>query len=250
MLSKNRIKFLKSLQVKKYRKLHQNFIVEGEKSVLELLKSDYEVLALYASNDFIEANKNTLTQSNISDIEEASIKELSQASAWVSNQSALALVKIPKSKKLLPEKDEYILALDNIQDAGNLGTILRIADWYGITKIICSKDTVDLYNPKAISASMASFLRVHLYYCNLKTYFEEVNTNIYGALLNGKNIHNINFNQNGGIILLGNESQGIQQELMPFINQKITIPKFGQAESLNVAIATAVICDNLRKNIN
>jgi TrmH family RNA methyltransferase len=136
--------------------------------------------------------------------------------------------------------------LDDIRDPGNLGTILRIADWYGIRKLICSSSTADVYNPKVISASKGSFTRVEWYYCELNAYLKERSVPVYGAFLDGANVHTHGF-EKSGYIVLGNEANGISFEVEQLVSQRITIPRFGGAESLNVGIATAIICDNLRR---
>jgi TrmH family RNA methyltransferase len=163
----------------------------------------------------------------------------------------LAVVKTKPNDFLYAEKQEYVLVLDDIRDPGNLGTIIRIADWYGITKIICSLTTTDWYNPKVIAASKGSFTRVRGYYVELDMYLEKVRTTeqgtrIYGTFLEGKNIHQTTFAE-AGYIVMGNESNGISPSVETFITQKITIPRFGGAESLNVGIAAAVVLDNWRR---
>jgi TrmH family RNA methyltransferase len=148
---------------------------------------------------------------------------------------------------LVVSEQEYGIVLDDIHDPGNLGTIVRTADWFGIRKIIASPETADFYNPKVISATMGSFTRVQVYYTDLATYLSGTKHRIYGAFLDGTDIHSVRFT-NGGLIVIGSESHGISAELAPFVREKVTIPKYGQAESLNAAIATAIICDNLRRN--
>jgi TrmH family RNA methyltransferase len=155
-----------------------------------------------------------------------------------------------ENKPIIADADEFVLVLDDIRDPGNLGTILRIADWYGIKKVICSETTVDFYNPKVVSASMGSFTRILVYYSEISEYFENIeknkNTEIIGTFLNSENVHHFDF-PSSGYIVLGNESNGIGSEVEKVITKKITIPRFGEAESLNVGIATAVVLDNLRR---
>ena len=141
---------------------------------------------------------------------------------------------------------EFVLVLDDIRDPGNLGTIIRTADWYGIHKIVASVETADFYNPKVISATMGSFTRVSIFYTDLPQYLSGIKHRIFGAFLNGKNIHEVSFAP-GGLVVIGNESRGISATLNSYITDKITIPRYGEAESLNAAIATAIICDNLRR---
>ena len=172
--------------------------------------------------------------------------EIEKVSALESNDSALAVVK--QKQNILPEikTDEIIIALDEIKDPGNLGTIVRIADWYGIQNIIASKTTADFYNSKVISASMGSFTRINIFYTDLAEFLSKIKLPILGAYLEGENIHKMSFPKNG-ILLMGNESNGISKEMEKFVTQKVTIPGYGKAESLNVAIATAVILDNWKR---
>jgi TrmH family RNA methyltransferase len=246
MISKKWLKLIHSLQIKKYRKQHQAFLVEGAKSVLELISSDYKIIVLFVTQEFFNENIRELGSLSFS-YEIVSQEELEKTGAFQSNNASLAVVSTKPNDPLHVSAKEYSLMLDDIKDPGNLGTIIRIADWYGITKIICSHTTTDIYNPKVISASMGSFTRVRLYYCDLADYLAS-NTHIpvYGAFLSGQNIHTVSFASHG-IIVMGNESQGISADLERFIREKIHIPRYGKAESLNAGIATAIILDNLRR---
>lgn len=248
-ISKRQFKFLNALQVKKYRKQHQSFVVEGEKSVTETLESAYQVNELYCSEQFA-GDHASLLQNSPAQVFVVPAGELKKASHFQTNNSCLAVVQIPDAAPIAAlQNNEYALVLDGIQDPGNLGTIIRIADWYGIRSIIASPDTVDIYNPKVIAACMGSFLRITIHYIALDAYFKElVAPQIYGAFLDGENLHEWSFPKESGYIVLGNESQGIRTYLQPYINNKITIPRFGQAESLNVAMATAIICDHVKKD--
>jgi len=244
MVSKKWQKLVKSLQYKKYRKEEGVFFVEGAKSVQELLASDYEIEIIFATSSFLAREKNIPTNTPV---ETATEQELVEIGTLQSNQDCLAVVRQKENSFISLESNEILVALDNIQDPGNMGTILRICDWYGIKKVVCSNQTVDLYNPKVINSSMGSFLRVQTYYTNLVEYLSQYNqTNIYGALLEGENLHQSQLSKTG-IVLMGNESSGISNELIPLVNRKITIPRFGGAESLNVAIATAVVLDNFMR---
>jgi TrmH family RNA methyltransferase len=243
MVSKKWQKLVKSLQYKKYRKEEGLFFIEGAKSVQELLQSDFKVEILFATPQFLAKNK---ISSNIP-VEIATEPELIEIGTLQSNQDCLAVAQQKENKFIFPEKEEILLLLDNIQDPGNMGTIIRICDWYGIKKVVCSNQTVDLYNPKVVNSSMGSFLRVDIFYTDLKDYLSnQKNIPIYGTLLEGENIHTLSLSKNG-ILIMGNEANGISDELIPFITQKVTIPKFGGAESLNVAIATAVALDNFMR---
>jgi TrmH family RNA methyltransferase len=182
-------------------------------------------------------------------VEIVSADELSRVGTLESNNAAIAVVRTKENHPLLAESGEIVLVLDDVRDPGNLGTILRIADWYGIYKIICSRTTAEVYNPKVISASKGSFARVRWYYTDLVDYLQNRADQqpVYGAFLGGENIHSMPFGQEGGYLVMGNEANGIHSELIPVLTQKITIPRFGGAESLNVGIATAVILDNWRR---
>ncbi len=247
MFSKQQQKYVQSLQIKKYRQEHQRFLVEGAKSVQELLKSDLETELLLCTPKFFLENEKSLIKISV---EQISQTELEKLGTLQSNDSALAVVKMRENIPLIADADEFALVLDDIRDPGNLGTILRIADWYGIKKVICSETSVDFYNPKVVSASMGSFTRILVYYFEISEYFENIiknkNTEIIGTFLNSENVHRFDF-PSSGYIVLGNESNGIGAEVEKLITKKITIPRFGEAESLNVGIATAVVLDNLRR---
>lgn len=248
MLSKNVLKYLSSLQQKKYRQEYGAFLVEGAKSVLELLASDFEVEMVVATDKFYKENTRSLEKQPFR-VEIATPDELVRAGTLQSNDAALAVVKTKSNDFLYAEEGEYVLVLDDIRDPGNLGTMIRIADWYGIRKMVCSLTTTDWYNPKVVAASKGSFTRVQGFYTDLKTYFEgrlASEVSVYGTFLEGKNIHQITFTKTGYIVM-GNESNGIGSEVEKFVTDKITIPRFGEAESLNVGIATAIVLDNWRR---
>ncbi len=246
MISAKWLKLLNSLQIKKYRKLHQLFLVEGAKSVLEMLHTGYPIQTLFATQSFISEHIRNSKNPGF-ELYPATEDELVKAGTFQTNNACIAVAPLPENKSLAPGPDEYALLLDGVQDPGNLGTIIRIADWYGITKIICSLDAVDVYNPKTIAGSMGSFMRVQAYYTDLPDYLQmHPEKTVYGAFLDGENVHQTQFDQSG-LIVMGSESHGIREPLQPFISRKIHIPRYGAAESLNVGIATAVICDNLRR---
>ena len=246
MLSKNLIKHTQSLADKKNRQAEGVFLVEGQKSVQELLVSDFEVETLVITEDFYQQNYLLLDSKTIR-IETATAAELAKAGTLKTNDAALAVVKTKPNDFLCVEGQEYALVLDDVRDPGNLGTIIRIADWYGISKIICSNSSTDWYNPKVIAASKGSFTRVRGYHCNLTEYLEkQTNQPIYGTFMAGQNLHQTVF-ATSGYVVLGNESNGISEVVEAFVNQRITIPRWGAAESLNVGIAAALVCDNLRR---
>lgn len=244
MLSKARIKFIKSLQLKKYRKQEQCFVVQGEKSVLETLQSGFHIQQLVATPDFIERNRQTMVSFK-GEVLIVNGSELAALGEYSSNDAALAIVSIPPNEFQKPVTG-FVLMLDDIRDPGNLGTIIRTADWYGIHTIIASEETADVYNHKVIQSSMGSFTRVQVIYTSLVEYLKLNKLPVYGTFLNGANVHTLSFG-NEGIIVIGNEANGISLQVEQFVTDRITIPAFGKAESLNAAIATAVVLDNLRR---
>jgi len=245
MLTKSKIKLIKSLQEKKYRNEYGLFLVEGEKSVKELLESDFKIDYVLSTNDFYTENSKLIESKGIEhDIVEKG--EIEKASSLLTNDSALAVVFQKENKPFLINSDEIVLVLDDVRDPGNLGTIIRIADWYGIKKIVASESTVDQYNNKTISATKGSFTRVQMFYTDLEKLLKNTKVPILGTFMTGENIHSFNFPK-GGILVMGNESNGISKNIEKFISTKITIPSFGETESLNVAIATAVIVDNWKR---
>lgn len=249
MITRKDIKLIKSLHQKKYRYQHGLFLVEGTKSVLELLVSSFKVETLMATQLFLQTYHKLLKQqaSNFP-VVEMSEPALSSLSSFKNNQNVLAVVAIPSVPPPPLAPGAYELALDNVSDPGNLGTILRIADWYGIGRVVCSPTTTDAYAPKVVSASMGSFLRVSITYTDLTAYLQQASGPVYGAALDrGASVHRFNPARPGGIIVLGNESAGISAALAPAISQYLHIPRFGRAESLNVGVATAVLCDNLMR---
>lgn len=241
MLSKAKIKFVKSLQIKKYRKQEQCFVLEGAKSIQELLDSDFETVMVIGTSEFIMGIKIP----KVVEVTEVSLKELELVSEFQSNDAGLAVARMKPNQSFLVSADEFALVLDDIRDPGNLGTIIRTADWYGIQKIIASEETADYYNPKVISATMGSFTRVKMFYTDLVRYLGEHHHRVFGAYLEGHDIHKVDFGKSG-LVLIGNEARGISSSLGRFVTDKITIPKYGKAESLNAAIATAIICDQIK----
>lgn len=242
MISKAKAKFIKSLQLKKYRKDEQCFVVEGAKGVTELLHSGFEVVWLAGTDSFLRSSHEIVNKPAL-DLVEASEQELASLGSFTTNNAALAIARMrPNVAPSL--KNEFVLALDDIRDPGNLGTIIRTADWYGINNIIASSETADFYNPKTISATMGSFCRVNVYYTELHSYLTKTDWPLFGASLTGESIYRVNFGQKG-FIVIGNESQGISAALLQLIKKPITIPRIGGAESLNASIATAIILDNV-----
>lgn len=243
MISQKWSKLIRSLHQKKYRKAEQLFFVEGEKAVLELLASGWQVDAVFGTEAFLQCYPQQVAAAAL--VQPCSSDELVKVGTFASNDAALAVVKMPPQNDFKPHQQGFVLVLDQVNDPGNLGTIIRIADWYGIRHIVCSPDTADCYNPKVIAAAKGSFLRVQLHYQPLQPLLANSSVPVYGAYLGGESVHSLKLSQPAGFIVLGNEANGISAELEAVISRKITIPAYGEAESLNVGIAAAVICDNL-----
>ena len=246
MVSKKLSSLIRSLHQKKFRKKEGLFLVEGAKSVLEVLQSGYRVKTLVATALFLTEHQEILLHNQF-EIVEASASELTALGTLQTNDTALLIAKMEENKPLQAEAHEWVLVLDDVGDPGNLGTIIRIADWYGIQKIVCSDSTVDFYNPKVIAASKGSFSRVRAYYTDLNEFLQQTHLPAYGADLQGESVHTLVF-PTSGYLLMGSESHGISEQLAARLNGRITIPAYGAAESLNVAVATAIICDNLRRH--
>ena len=247
MISKNQLKLIHSLELKKQRKKQGLFLVQGEKNVSELFTSDFEIVNLFASTDYINKNAGILRDKQLVHLTiESKAEELQKAGTLQTNNSVIAVVKCKAYDTPVIQNNELILILDQVGDPGNLGTIIRVADWYGIKHVICSPDCADLYNPKVIAATMGSFVRVRVSHTELCDYLAVQTKPIYGAFLEGKNIHKSQLSTSA-FIVMGSESHGISESVSQFITDKITIPNFGQAESLNVAMATGIILDNFKR---
>ncbi len=250
-LSKNKIKYIQSLKDKKYRDEYGTFVVEGDKMIAELI-SFVKCQLLIATPDFIQTNQ--IKDYRIDEIIEVSKSELSKASFLKNPQQALAVFYQPQyllDASLL--KEQLVLALDCIQDPGNLGTIIRLADWYGIENIICSMDTVDVYNPKVVQATMGALARVKVHYVDLYNYLKNTQgLPLYGTFLDGDNMYQQKLSETG-IIVMGNEGNGISSQIESLITNKLFIPNYPQeritSESLNVAVATAIICTEFRRRL-
>ncbi len=252
MVSKNTIKLIKSLAIKKYRLKEGMFLVEGDKNVLEVLNSQYQTEQLFATKRFIDENKRSCK--NALALQEAEPDEIRKMSLLQNPQNCLAVCKLPEAP-IFPEEltNNLSLYLDDIQDPGNLGTIIRICDWFRIEYLFCSPATVDFYNPKVIQASMGSLCRVKM----VKTTFPEVKllanssqTPIFGAFLEGENVYKKELPQKA-ILVVGNEGNGVNKSLEKQIPAKIKIPGFSEkssgAESLNVSVATAILCSEFKR---
>jgi TrmH family RNA methyltransferase len=240
MVSKNQIKLITSLQQKKYRNNNKLFFAEGVKVIHELLQSNFELEHLYSTqNDFAEVSKEKITL-----VDENDLKKISALST---PNSCLAVFKMPIEKNII--ESGLIVALDSIRDPGNLGTILRLCDWFGINQLLCSKETVDIYNPKVVQATMGSIARVNVNYIDLNAFIAQTKLPVFGTFMDGKNIYKTSLPQEG-IIVMGNEANGISEELEQLIQNRLTIPRFGdiqKTESLNVATATSIVLSEFRR---
>ena len=241
MVSKNQIKLITSLHQKKYRKEHKLFLAEGPKVVRELLRAGFDLQYFFSTHaDFPEVNASQITL--------ASESELKKCSALTTPNECLAVFKIPEQKKV--SESGLIVALDAIRDPGNLGTIIRLCDWFGIKELVCSEETADLYNPKVVQATMGSIARVNVSYVNLDHFLKNSSLPIFGTFMDGKNIYKTDLPQEG-IIIMGNEANGISEAIENRVQNRISIPRFGDlqmTESLNVATATAIILSEFKRN--
>ncbi|MBN8838148.1 MAG: RNA methyltransferase [Sphingobacteriia bacterium] len=239
MLTRSEIKYIQSLCQKKNREQEKLFLAEGPKLAEELLNSDWDIVKIYALQSWIEQQPDAIKQRTtmVSEKELAQISELQTP-----NQVVLLIRQKAMSDKAM--KHSWTIVLDGIQDPGNLGTIIRIADWFGVKQIVCSADTAELYNPKVVQSTMGSFVRVNIVYTDIENFLRNTDKPVYGAMLNGNSLFTMKHIQEG-ILVIGNESKGIRKNIQPFIGQKITIPRLGGAESLNAAVATGIILSHL-----
>ncbi|GAA4956148.1 RNA methyltransferase [Algibacter agarivorans] len=243
MLTKSQIRLITSLKHKKYRQQHGFFVVEGIKTIKELLQSNWMLHALYTTESF----NNSANPNNYRDEVLISEKDLKRISFLTTPNKALAIFKIPEPKPI--DDSGLIVALDDIRDPGNLGTIIRLCDWFGIKDLVCSRETADCFNPKVIQATMGSITRVNISYVDLAVFLKESETPIYGAFMEGETVYTKNLSQKG-ILVMGNEANGVSKEIETYINEKVAIPRFGDlqaTESLNVATATAILLSEFRR---
>jgi len=234
VISKNQIKFIKSLSLKKNRVKAQLFVAEGEKIVNELLNSKFEIEHIYATKQFSGINS-----SDKSAVTVVSSEELSRISNLTSPNNVLAIVRV--GQKELENNTGITLVLDDVNDPGNLGTIIRICDWFGVTQLICSANTVDCYNPKVVQSAMGSLFRVNITYLDLTTYLANIDTPIYGAYMGGIDVKGQESPKQAHLIM-GNEANGISESISKYITNKVSIKNIGEnTESLNVAVATSIL---------
>jgi RNA methyltransferase, TrmH family len=254
MLTKAQIQFVKSLRQKKYREQAQCFVAEGSKLVLEFINSRFTIDQVYALPEWADAHLDDLHKTPVTTV---SAKEMSRISGLTNAAPALVVCKIPvvdSSKQPEPTPSFPVILLDEIRDPGNLGTIIRIADWFGIPRVVCSPETVDLYNPKVIQATMGSVTRVQVQYESLKTFLKEQSSEIpvYALAMEGENINKVPMEENS-LLLVGSEAHGLSDEILPYVTCKLSVPWYppnrtSHAESLNAAVATGIACAMLRQN--
>jgi TrmH family RNA methyltransferase len=242
MISKSQLKYIQSLGQKKYRDEKGLFIAEGPKVIKELLQNNnVEFVGVYALSEWINQSEKLLEGIDVTTIDESELERISQLKT---PNDVIAVVRKFEIKE--PEtKGKISLVLDDIQDPGNLGTIIRIADWFGVVQIICSAGCADVYNPKVVQATMGSIARVSVFYTDLHEWLtRQHQIKSYAAVLGGRDVTKMNPLEEG-LIIIGNESRGVNDRLLQLVNEKITIPKRGRAESLNAAVATGIILSNL-----
>jgi TrmH family RNA methyltransferase len=240
-ISKNQLKLITSLSQKKYRQKHKLFIAEGIKVVQELLDSTFEVETLFCTDDFF-------TDTSIDKIVRIPEADLKKISNLRTPNKVLGVFKIPN--EIPVKKEGLILALDDLNDPGNLGTIIRLCDWFGITQLICSTKTVDCYNAKVVQASMGSLTRISIHYLDVLTYISETELPTFIADMEGENVYKTQLPKEG-ILIMGNEANGISETIKGFVKNKLSIPRFGETqetESLNVATATAILLSEFKRN--
>ncbi|SHG86338.1 TrmH family RNA methyltransferase [Flagellimonas flava] len=238
MVTKNQIKLVASLQQKKYRTQHKLFVVEGKKTVLELVEAGLKVYELFAETG-AELGRSI-------DYIELSNKDFKQISGQKTPSGILGVFHIPEPQGIA--EMGWVVALDAVRDPGNLGTIIRLCDWFGITQLVCSEDTVDCYNPKVLQATMGSIARVTINYVDLETYCRNTQLPLYGAFMDGDVVYKKQMSH-AGILVLGNEANGISTKIAALVGERIAIPQFGEAtaESLNVATAAAILLNEIRR---
>ena len=239
MVGKSQIKFIKSLQQKKYRNQNGLFVVEGIKTVQELLDSNIEPYKIYCSSA-------ELFQYPADQIKIISEVDLKKMSALKNPNKVLGVFKIPQPRKV--DDNDWILALDDVRDPGNLGTIIRLCDWFGIKHLVCSEQTVDCYNPKVLQATMGSITRVNVVYTDLVEFFKKTGLPVYGTFMDGDSVYSSVLPKKG-VLVMGNEANGISSEIENLVNSKVSIPQFGSkaTESLNVATAAAIFMNEIRR---
>lgn len=254
MFSKNKIKFINSLKKTKYREIHTLFFAEGEKLADEILNSGLKITTILATKEWLESNSMKLDQCK-AEIDEISEQDLAKISSLSTPNKVFVIAEQPQFTYNIEEiSNKLSLLLDDINDPGNLGTIIRIADWFGIQNIFCSENSVNQFNPKVVQSTMGAICRVKVHYVDFSSLIGSVKNlpdfNIYGTFLEGKTIYNESLTDKG-FIIMGSESHGISENIKPLINKKLFIPNFPfgkkTSESLNISVATAIVCSEFRR---
>lgn len=242
MISKSVIKYIQSLQQKKFRDEHHAFVAEGPKVVSGILQSGvFPLKAIYALQEWVDEHGKSLLQNHANKLEVVKDFELERLASYTTPNKVVAVFEKKQAVVVDDVSDRLTLVLDDIQDPGNLGTIIRTADWFGIEHIVCSPATADMYNSKVVQSTMASLGMVNVFYTDVKTWLQkQKGISIFAATLQGKSLNSYS-NIKEGILVIGNESKGVSDVVMKLANEKITIPRIGHAESLNAAVATGII---------
>ena len=240
MVVKSQLKYIKSLQQKKYRIEHNRFVAEGFKTVTELLQAGWKTELLLTTDKSVAEGLGSVAQV-------ISQRHMSQISSFKKASKVLGVFEIPNAREV--DFSDWIVVLDKVRDPGNLGTIIRLCDWFGVSHLVCSTDTVDAFNPKVLQATMGSIARVNLYYTDLSAFLESAALPVYGAFMEGNSVYKATLPE-AGILVMGNEANGISPEVNKLIQERISIPQFGtsSAESLNVATATAILLNEIRRS--
>ncbi len=251
MLSKNKIQFIRQLHQKKYRQQHRMFIVEGTRMMEELASSTWQIVEVIATKEWLSQNRKLMPEDI--PLHEATEKDLGRLTTFTTAPGVLAVVRMPA--EAAPGADiraDYVLMLDGISDPGNLGTILRTADWFGFKNVVCSMDTVELFNPKVVQATMGSLFRINVFYVEVVEFLQQLPDDIpvIGAMLAGESLPKMNFDDKG-VFVIGSESHGIRPEVESFLTRRLYIPAWhpNGPESLNASIAVALICYELRRRL-
>jgi RNA methyltransferase, TrmH family len=249
MISKNQLKLIHSLSLKKFRDEEKAFVAEGVKLVDELLASDFNIRMIFGLAEWYASRRDSIPQAKFQEINN---EELQRATGMPAPSEVLAIVEIPEQTiPASPEAGKLVLLLDRIQDPGNLGTIIRTADWFGIKHIFCSPGTVDVYNPKVVQSTMGSICRVKVHNADLVSLIQDSlnDRHIYATTMDGENIYTADL-QFPAAIIIGNESQGISRDILEMASHKIGIPNFSsEAESLNASVAAGIVCSEFCRRI-
>ena len=241
MLSKAQSKHIRSLTQQKFRDQFQQFIAEGSKLAIEWLSSQQSVIQIVATREWLDDNRALIAPHHEAMVIEATEKELEIITTLQTPNQVLLVIPYPAVRPFQASANKWYMALDSIQDPGNMGTLLRIADWYGIEHVLCNEQCVDIYNPKVVQSAMGAHLRVAVNYTDLPQSLKQLKMPIYAAILGGDNVYHCS-RSNSGILVIGNESKGISDAVLASASHLVTIPRKGGAESLNAAVSAGILC--------